>query len=346
MTGTNTPAVSPGPERAEEGTSVTSGVRLRVSGLSKSYGKFEALRDLSFEARRGEIIGLLGPNGAGKTTAIRVLTTIFQPTRGEFTMDGVPHTEAARIRERIGVLPESSGYPLSHTGLEYLVYYGRLYGMSEEDAEGAARRLLSKVDLDERAGSRIGTYSRGMRQRLGIARALINDPDVLFLDEPTLGFDPKGQREVLHIIRDLAQERGTTVILSTHFLEAVEEVCSRVIIINRGRTVTVGTVAEVKRHVTAPRSGRFQVSPERHDEAVEVCAGVPGVDDVRPASPGSGVLTVTFGDGGDGVPIDTDERMNAVVAALVQAKVPILSFALESGSLSEAFLSITEEVAE
>jgi ABC-2 type transport system ATP-binding protein len=318
-------------------------VRLDVKGISKTYGQFEALHDLSFVASRGEIIGLLGPNGAGKTTAIRVLTTVFPPTRGEFAMDGVPHTEPARIRGRIGVLPESSGYPLSNTGLEYLVYYARLYGRSKDEAEEAARRLLSMVDLAERAHSRTGTYSRGMRQRLGIARALINDPDVLFLDEPTLGFDPKGQREVLHIIRDLAREGGTTVILSTHFLEAVEEVCDRVIIINRGRTVAVGTVAEVKRHVTAPRSGRFRVSPEMHDRAVEVCGGVPGVSDVRPASPGSGVLTVTFGDGEDGAPLGTDERMNVVVSALLQARVPIVSFTLESGSLSEAFISITEE---
>ncbi len=208
--------------------------RLEVNGISKSYGSFEALHELSFEVGAGEILGLLGPNGAGKTTAIRVLTTIYPPTRGVFSLNGIPCTQPEKIRGLIGVLPESSGYPLYLTGEEYLVFYGRLFGRSRSEARRKAGKLLSMVGLLERAGSRISTYSRGMRQRLGIARALVNDPKVLFLDEPTLGFDPKGQREVLDVIRDITRQGGASVIISTHFLEAVEHVCSRVIILNKG----------------------------------------------------------------------------------------------------------------
>jgi ABC-2 type transport system ATP-binding protein len=316
---------------------------LNASGISKSYGDFEALSDLSFEVGHGEILGLLGPNGAGKTTAIRVLTTIYTPTRGSFSLDGIPHTRPAEIRGRIGVLPESTGYPVQLTGEEYLVYFGRLFGMSRGRATAGAADLLSKVGLAERAASRIATYSRGMRQRLGIARALVNDPEVLFLDEPTLGFDPKGQREVLDIIRDITQERGATVVLSTHFLEAVEQVCSRVIILNRGRVVADGTVEEVKHLVKVPLSGRFRVPPAMQDFALEILKGLPGVTGVRPQGTGTGSLVVTMDAGGAGPDTDGAEGLDDAISALLGAHVHILSFTQESASLSDAFLEITTE---
>jgi len=320
------------------------GTTLSVHNVSKSYGSFEALRDLSFDVGSGETLGLLGPNGAGKTTAIRVLTTIFVPTRGEFTLDGIPHTQPDAIRRRIGVLPESTGYPLHLTGEEYLVFFGRLYGMSRETALGKTKELLTIMGLSERAGSRIASYSRGMRQRLGIARALINDPRVLFLDEPTLGFDPKRQREVLDFIRNITRELGSSVILSTHFLEAVEHVCSRVIILNKGRVVVDGTVEEIKQHVRIPQAGRFLVPPEMHDTVFALFRKIPGVSEVKPDGTGSGSFLVTIDDGGVDSRREMDERLNAAISALVEAHVPILSFSLESVSLSDAFLEITREV--
>jgi ABC-2 type transport system ATP-binding protein len=214
-------------------------------GVEKRYGSLVAVADLSFEAAAGEILGVLGPNGAGKTTAIRVLTTILAPTRGSFAVAGIPHTKAAEIRRRIGVLPESAGYPEHQTGEEYLRYHARLYGRSRAGARAVAAALLDEVGLADRARSLISTYSRGMRQRLGIARALVNEPQVVFLDEPTLGLDPAGQRQMLAIVRRIAQERGATVLLSTHLLAEVEQTCSRVLILNRGRLIADGTVAEI-----------------------------------------------------------------------------------------------------
>ena len=316
---------------------------LSVQNISKNYGTVEALRDLSFEMGPGDVLGLLGPNGAGKTTAIRVLTTIYSPTRGGFSLDGIPHTQPADIRKRIGVLPESTGYPLQLTGEEYLVFFGRLFGMSKEKAQREAEKLLSIVGLSERAASRIATYSRGMKQRLGIARALINDPELLFLDEPTLGFDPQGQREVLDIIRNITQELGSSVILSTHFLEAVEHVCSRVIILSKGRVIADGTVAEIKHHVRIPRAGRFRVPPEKHDTALTLFKNMPGVSDVRPDDTNPGAFLVNIEEGGSDPSRTADESFNAVIAALVEAKVPLLSFSQESVSLSDAFLKITKE---
>jgi len=226
---------------------------LEAHALTKAYRTLVALHELSFVAGAGEVIGLLGPNGAGKTTAIRLLTTILAPSGGRFAVAGIPHTRPAEIRRRIGVLPESAGYPDRQTGAEFLRYHARLYGHPAPSARATAAALLEEVGLAERGKSPIANYSRGMRQRLGIARALLNDPAVVFLDEPTLGLDPAGQEQVLRVVRAVSRERAATVILSTHLLAEVEEVCSRVLILNRGRLVADGTVAEVARQAAAPR---------------------------------------------------------------------------------------------
>jgi ABC-2 type transport system ATP-binding protein len=231
-------------------------VTLEARGLGKRYREVVALEDLSFTAGAGEVLGLLGPNGAGKTTAIRLLTTILRPTRGRFTVAGTPHTRPAEIRRAVGALPESAGYPEQQTGAEFLRYHARLFGHSRVSARATATALLTGVGLADRGHSLIAEYSRGMRQRLGIARSLVNDPRVVFFDEPTLGLDPAGQEQVLLLVRDIARERGATVVLSTHFLAEVEDVCSRVLILNRGRVVADGSVEEVTRRAAAPRQGR------------------------------------------------------------------------------------------
>ena len=245
---------------------------VEVRGVEKRYGSLMAVADLSFEAAEGEILGVLGPNGAGKTTAIRVLTTILAPTRGTFAVAGIPHTRAAEIRRRIGVLPESAGYPEHQTGEEYLRYHARLYGRSRAGARAVAAALLDEVGLADRARSLISTYSRGMRQRLGIARALVNEPQVVFLDEPTLGLDPAGQRQMLAIVLRIAQERGATVLLSTHLLAEVEETCSRVLILNRARAVALGTVAEVAARAAAPRAARLSIPAADKERALRALA--------------------------------------------------------------------------
>ncbi|HKE78213.1 MAG TPA: ABC transporter ATP-binding protein [Solirubrobacteraceae bacterium] len=218
---------------------------IEAHDVTKAYRSVVAVQDLNFAAGAGEVIGLLGPNGAGKTTAIRVLTTILAPTAGSFSVAGIPHRRPAEIRARIGVLPESAGYPDQQTGEEYLRYHARLYGQSRASARTTAAALLRDVGLADRRSSPIATYSRGMRQRLGIARALVNDPAVVFLDEPTLGLDPAGQEQILRVVDGMSRERAATVVLSTHLLAEVEKVCSRVLILSRGRLVADGTVAEI-----------------------------------------------------------------------------------------------------
>jgi ABC-2 type transport system ATP-binding protein len=252
-------------------------VTLEAAHLTKTYGPHRAIEDLSFSAAGGDVVGLLGPNGAGKTTTIRLFTMVLTPTSGEFWVAGQPWTAATEIRRRVGVLPESSGYPRSQTGREYLRYHARLYGRTSQSARSATDDLLVQVGLADRADSAISSYSRGMRQRLGIARALVNDPQVVFFDEPTLGLDPAGQRQVLTLVSRIARDRGSTVVLSTHLLAEVEEVCDRVLIIHRGRVVVYGTVAEVAARAAAPRAAQVRVPAEQSDRARHALieAGVP-----------------------------------------------------------------------
>jgi ABC-2 type transport system ATP-binding protein len=294
-------------------------------GVAKRFGSLVALENLTFAARPGEILGVLGPNGAGKTTAIRILTTILEPTRGSFTVAGVPHTRPAEIRRRIGVVPESAGYPERRTGEEFLRYHARLYGHARRNARDVAASLLEEVGLAERGRSLIGTFSRGMRQRLGVARALVNEPGVVFLDEPTLGLDPAGRRQMLGIIRLLAGERGATVLLSTHLLAEVEEVCSRVLILNHGRVIADGTVAEVARRAAAPRTATLRVASGDTDRAVAALSAF--AVERRP-----GLLTVAL-DGAD---------PNEALRRLVESGVGVEAYELEAARLSDAFLAITE----
>jgi len=312
---------------------------VEARGLTKNYGGVLAVDKLSFNAGAGEVIGLLGPNGAGKTTAIRMLTTILSPTAGTFAVAGVPHTRPAEIRRRVGVLPESAGYPEQQAGAEFLRYHARLFGHSRASAQSTAGALLEQVGLAERGASRIGTYSRGMRQRLGIARALVNDPDVVFFDEPTLGLDPAGQRQVLRLVEAIARDRGATVLLSTHFLAEVEDICSRVLILNRGRVVAEGTVAEVTRRASAPRRARFRVPAEMLERALAVLSQVPGLKDAQPLDGRPDWVAVHFDEGQANAHVDVSHA----VRALADNDVQLLAFELEGARLSDAFLEMTGE---
>jgi ABC-2 type transport system ATP-binding protein len=314
---------------------VTSAVE--AEGVGKQYGSLVALESLTLSVAVGEVLGVLGPNGAGKTTAIRVLTTILTPTRGRFSVAGVPHTRPAEIRRRVGVLPESTGYPERQTGEEYLRYFARLFGHSRASARAVAETLLGRVGLADRKQSLIAGYSRGMRQRLGIARALVNDPQVVFLDEPTLGLDPAGQRQVLALVRRITAERGATVLLSTHLLAEVEEVCSRVLILNRGRLAAEGTVSEISRRAAAPRSARMRVAAEDVERATVALVGSGGIEHVEAANGQPGTLVAILNGKG------RTTAMNDGLRALADAEVPVLSFELEGARLSDAFLSMTEE---
>jgi ABC-2 type transport system ATP-binding protein len=313
---------------------------LRAVKLQKSYGPRPALRGLSFTLRAGRILGFLGPNGAGKTTAIRILTTILEPDAGHFVVDGLSSGHPDQIRRRIGVLPESLGFPKNMTGKEYVTYFGRLYGLSAAAAKAKAGAMLEAVGLEQRSRSLIGTYSRGMRQRLGIARALINDPAVVFLDEPTLGLDPQGQQELLKLVVWIARERHAGVVLCSHQLTDVESVCDDVVILSTGEVVAQGPVADVIGGVQKS-AVRISVPPDAVPDAVRVLEGAAGV--VRATSSGgsSGWVRVEFAESGAFSP-NGQHANNVVLGVLIEAKIPVLGFQAGGGRLQDVFLQITQ----
>jgi ABC-2 type transport system ATP-binding protein len=310
--------------------------------LTKHYDGRSAVEDVSFSASQGEIVGLLGRNGAGKTTTIRLLTTVLKPTSGEFSIAGHPSTSSTEIRRCVGVLPESSGYPSHQTGAEYLRFFARLYGLSRNQAGSLSAELLAAVGLEDRSRSRISTYSRGMRQRLGIARALINDPVVVFLDEPTLGLDPAGQAQVLDIIRKIAKARDATVVLSTHLLPEVEQVCSKVVILHHGKVLMSGSVGEVIKSALIEQSARLRVPRELIERARTVLAGFRGLTIDQTAEQPEVLILAVDRPGTDSA---HGEVMNEVLAAVTAAGIPVLRFELEGTRLSDAFLRMTGEAA-
>jgi ABC-2 type transport system ATP-binding protein len=315
-------------------------ITVEAMRLTKQYGGRSAVENVSFTASQGEIVGLLGPNGAGKTTTIRLLTTVLDPTDGEFSIAGYPSTSATEIRRCVGVLPESSGYPNRQTGGEYLRYNARLYGKSRSQARSVSAELLAAFGLEERGDSPISTYSRGMRQRLGIARALINDPVVVFLDEPTLGLDPAGQAQVLDQIRGIAKVRDATVVLSTHLLPEVEKVCSKVVILNHGRVRISGSVGEVIKRALIEQSAQLRVPLDLVERTRNLLAGFPGLTINQTAEQPDVLILAMDRPRTDGAP---GEVMNEVLAAVTAAGIPVLRFELEGARLSDAFLKMTSE---
>jgi ABC-2 type transport system ATP-binding protein len=221
---------------------------VRTRELTKRYDDVVAVDALSLEVRRGEIYGLLGPNGAGKTTTILMLLGLAEPTSGEARVLGLdPARQPLEVKRQVGYLPDSVGFYGRLTGRENLRYTARLNGLPPADAEVAITELLAQVGLDEAADRPADTYSRGMLQRLGIADALVKNPAVLILDEPTTAIDPTGVADLLALIRSLVADRGIGVLLSSPLLEQVERLCDRIGIYSRGRLVAEGTVAELSR---------------------------------------------------------------------------------------------------
>jgi ABC-2 type transport system ATP-binding protein len=320
---------------------------LVADGLRKSYGPRSALQGLSFSLKAGHILGFLGPNGAGKTTSIRILTTMMQADSGHFVIDGIGSEYPDKIRRRIGVLPENLGFPRQMTGFEYLTYFGQLYGRTTAEARKHALKLLEDVGLQQRGKSLIGSYSHGMRQRIGIARALVNDPVVVFLDEPTLGLDPRGQQELLELVQHIARARNTGVVLCSHLLSEIEGICDDVVILNVGYVVARGSVAEivgrVQQNMILRNILRLQVLPDKITEAQQILEAMPNIIKVAPVGELEGWLRLELLGTAHGDSASVYQINNKILSALIHAKIPILGFETEGGRLQDVFLHLTEE---
>lgn len=319
---------------------------LVVEDLRKSYGPRRALQGLTFSLKAGQILGLLGPSGAGKTTSIRILTAMLAPESGHFVIDGISSEYPEKIRRKIGVLPEALDLPGQMTGLEYLINYGQLCGLTKSEARQNAQILMDVVGLYQRSKSFISSYSHGMRQRLGIACAFVNDPVVVFLDEPTLGLDPRGQQQLLELIQQIARDRNTAVVLCSQFLTEIERVCDDVVILNLGQVVAKGSVEEVIRRVqrTIPLQNcmRVQVPPAAVLETCQVLDGMPNILKLTDVNEAKGWLEMELIPGSNSSSVNT-YQVNRILSALIRAKIPILSFAPEEGRSQDIFLNFAKD---
>ncbi|WP_051348743.1 ABC transporter ATP-binding protein [Peribacillus kribbensis] len=209
---------------------------INTQQLKKVYDNgFEAVKNLSLHVHKGDIYGFLGPNGAGKTTTIRMLIGLIEPTSGELEVSNLNvKKNKEEIKKHIGVLPESHGYYEWMTGEEYLQFFSALHKLDKKQRKAKVAEVLDLVSLTSKANVKISQYSRGMRQRLGIARTLIHDPEIIFLDEPTLGLDPQGQKDIENILLNLNKVNGVTIFITSHLLKDIEKICNRVAIVKTG----------------------------------------------------------------------------------------------------------------
>lgn len=284
---------SPATASASAGRSSDVEPVIRTRGLTKRYGTLTAVDSLNLAVYPGEIFGLLGQNGAGKTTTILMLLGLTEPTKGEARVVGLdPAREPRLVKRRVGYLPDAVGFYENLTGRQNLRYTARLNGLRGATAEAAIDDVLGQVGLADRANDRVGTYSRGMRQRLGIADALVKTPDVLILDEPTTAIDPLGVVEILELLRSLVSQRGLAILLSSHLLTQVQSVCDRIGIFAAGRLVGQGTVDELAA-TFGDGTATIEVGLELAGEAeiaraTSVLGALQGVESVAAPSDGSG----------------------------------------------------------
>ena len=256
--------------------SATADVVIQTNKLTKRYGDKTAVDNLDLAIRRGEVFGLLGPNGAGKTTTILMLLGLTEPTAGTARVDGVlPTRDPLVVKSRVGYLPDEVGFYEDMTARQNLRYTADLNRLARRDGEARIAGLLHDVGLDADADRKVGAFSRGMRQRLGLADALVKDPSILILDEPTVNIDPEGVRELLLLVERLRSDQGVTVLLSSHLLHQVEQVCDRIGVFVAGRLVASGTIDELAAELTD--RWIFTVGVRGLSDAERLLAAIPGV---------------------------------------------------------------------
>lgn len=304
------------------------GLALDVSGLSRSFGDTVALESVDLALETGGVFGLLGPNGAGKTTTVRILTGVLQPDSAE-RLRVLGHDlprDVERVRERVGVQTDTALYErLSAT--DNLTFFGALYGMSKADAQRSAGSLLERFGLAERAAEKVGAYSKGMKQKVLIARALIANPDLVFFDEPTAGLDPEAAHELMTFVRDLSRERGTTFFITSHRLEEIESVCTRVGVLTGGRIVAQGSPHEVASTIIPEIRIRVAPAPGTRLDF----AALEGLPDVVRALPDGGGAVVQAA---------SRDAIPRLVRAIAGMPGDLVAVAEEPPTLEEAYLRL------
>ncbi len=288
-----------------------------------------ALDALDLDINEGEFFGLLGPNGAGKTTTIGILTTRVRPTAGSARVSGVDVArDAVRVRTHIGVVPQRPNPDRSLNALENLVYHAAYFGIPRAAAESRARELMARLDIEDKAGAKVDQLSGGQQQRLMIARALIHEPDVLFLDEPTVGLDPQARLDLWNILRDLHRQ-GRTIVMTTHYMEEADRLCERIAIVDRGKLLALDTPARLKER--AP--GGTLIELHIDGDAAGIAGSVSALSGVLRAEVRDGVLRV-FSDRGGRI-------ISPLIQIVEDAGLHVRNIGLTEPSLETLFVSLT-----
>lgn len=298
--------------------------------LAKSYGSFHALKGIDLQIEQGDVYGFIGPNGAGKTTTIRILTTLMEPTSGTATVCGHDVREdPGQIRKLIGYMPDSFGVYRDMTVLEYMHFFASAYGIPHRDRVGLVGGLLELTDLTYKSDALIESLSRGMQQRLALARTLVHDPKVLILDEPASGLDPRARIDIREILREL-RRMGKTILLSSHILSELQEVCTRVGILEQGTLVAQGTLDEIVASVRERRVVQVQTTDDARAQVV--LRELPGV------------LTTTWEKGDRCVEVTVADALDlaAVTRHLLDRELGLRGLTSRDPSLEEVFMQLTE----
>ena len=302
---------------------------IRAEGLTKRYGATVAVDHIDLEVRAGEIVGILGPNGSGKTTTILMLLGLTEPTAGRATVAGFdPLRDPLEVKRRVGYLPDSVGFYDGLSALDNLAYTGRLAGLSRREVDERFAEAMTRVGLPEAGRDRVSTFSRGMRQRLGLAEVLMKRPTIAILDEPTATLDPHSTQEFLDMIRRLKAD-GTAVLLSSHHLDQVQSVCDRAALFNNGRIALSGSVTELAQRVLG---GGHVIDVEARGTAVrEQLIAVPGVVRVQGLGP-------------EAYRVDCDRDLRSEIARRLAPSCELLGIRFAEPSLNEVYTRYFDEL--
>ncbi len=311
------------------------GIVITVENLTKTYGQVRALDKVSFQVEEGEVLGFLGPNGAGKTTAMRIITGFMPPTKGRVTVGGLDvEKDNLAVRRRIGYLPENSPLYWDMDVQGYLQFVSEVKGVPRGDRARKVEEVMEEVAITDVQNRTVGKLSKGYKQRVGLAQALLNDPPILILDEPTVGLDPKQIIEIRELIKDMAGKR--TIILSTHILPEVSMICQRVIIINKGEIVAVDTPGNLTERLQTSRQLEVIVRAPQNEMQQKLKA-VAGVKDVQITHQENGLLTVV---------VDSEKGKDlrpGVAQTLVAAGWELYGLRAIEMSLEEIFIQLVTE---
>ncbi|TNH25209.1 ATP-binding cassette domain-containing protein [Micromonospora orduensis] len=319
----------------------TTGLAIEAEGLTRSFGETRALAGIDLQVPAGTVYGLLGPNGAGKTTAVRVLATLLRPDGGTarvFGHDVV--TEADKVRSRVSLTGQYASVDEDLTGTENLVLLARLLGLGKPAARDRAAALLAAFGLTEASDRQVKKYSGGMRRRIDIAASILNTPDLLFLDEPTTGLDPRSRNQVWEIVRAVVSH-GTTVLLTTQYLDEADQLAGRIAVVDHGRVIAEGTPGELKSSVGSGTVHLRLRDPDQRPQAEKVLREALNVPVQLAADPVA--LTARVGEAG--TDLDASAQAARALSDLARAGIVVDNFSLGQPSLDEVFLALTDHPA-